>query len=47
MLPVPLALANGHAVRDAKTWTEKRRPEILELYRSEDRPAAAPRRPPN
>ena len=27
----PLVLANGQPVRDAKTWFEKRRPEILRL----------------
>lgn len=34
-LPDPLLLASGEKVRDAKTWTSKRRPEILELYRTE------------
>jgi hypothetical protein len=34
-LPDPLVLAGGQPVRDAKTWTSRRRPEILELYRSE------------
>ncbi|HXN47200.1 MAG TPA: hypothetical protein VN893_11205, partial [Bryobacteraceae bacterium] len=34
-LPDPLVLRNGERVRDAKTWREQRRPEILELYRSE------------
>jgi hypothetical protein len=34
-LPDPLVLRNGERVRDAKTWMERRRPEILELYRSE------------
>ena len=44
-LPDPLALANGKPVRDAKTWTEKRRPEIVRLFeeneygRSPGRPA--------
>ncbi|NQT88592.1 acetylxylan esterase, partial [bacterium] len=28
-LPDPLVLANGDKVTDAKTWAEKRRPEIL------------------
>jgi len=34
-LPDPLMLANGTKVTDAKTWQEKRRPEILELFRSQ------------
>ncbi len=34
-LPDVLTLRNGQKVTDAKTWFEKRRPEILELYRSE------------
>lgn len=33
-LPDPLVLADGQPVRDARTWTTKRRPEILELYRA-------------
>jgi hypothetical protein len=32
-LPDPLVMGNGDAVRDAATWYQKRRPEILELYR--------------
>ncbi len=45
-LPDPLLLANGKPVRDAKTWNEKRRPEIVRLFeenqygRSPGRPAA-------
>ena len=31
-LPDPLTLANGKPVRDAKTWREKRRPEIVKLF---------------
>ena len=31
-LPDPLLLANGKPVRDAKTWNEKRRPEIVRLF---------------
>jgi len=31
-LPDPLVLANGKPVRDAKTWNEKRRPEIVHLF---------------
>jgi hypothetical protein len=44
-LPDPLKLDNGKAVRDAKTWMEKRRPEIVRLFeeneygRSPGRPA--------
>jgi hypothetical protein len=45
-LPDVLTLNNGQKVRDAKTWSEKRRPEILELYRSQvfgRSPAVTPR----
>jgi hypothetical protein len=44
-LPDPLVMANGKPVRDAKTWLQKRRPEIVRLYeenqfgRSPGRPA--------
>ncbi len=31
-LPDPLVLANGKPVRDAKTWLQKRRPEIVSLF---------------
>jgi hypothetical protein len=31
-LPDPLVLANGKRVRDAKTWTDQRRPEIVHLF---------------
>jgi hypothetical protein len=31
-LPDPLVCADGTKVTDAKTWTDKRRPEILRLY---------------
>ena len=31
-LPDPLVMANGERVRDAKTWVEKRRPEIIALF---------------
>src|SRR5579872_7098484 len=34
-LPDPLVLRNGQPVRNAKTWTEKRRPELLDLFRTE------------
>src|SRR5262245_13333859 len=33
-LPDPLVLADGRAVRDSKTWNERRRAEILELYKA-------------
>jgi hypothetical protein len=31
-LPDALVMLNGQRVRDAKTWTEKRRPELLKLF---------------
>lgn len=31
-LPDPLVLANGEPVRDARTWFDVRRPELLRLY---------------
>ena len=34
-LPDPLVLANGKPVRDAKTWSQKRRPETRALVRGE------------
>jgi hypothetical protein len=34
-LPDPLILQNGQPVKDAKTWNEKRRPELLNLFRAE------------
>ncbi len=34
-LPNPLVLKNGQRVMDAETWTRKRRPELLELFRTE------------
>jgi hypothetical protein len=34
VLPDPLVMSNGQPVRDAKSWTAKRRPEILELFRA-------------
>src|SRR5579863_2589717 len=43
-LPDPLTLANGQPVRDAKTWTEKRRPEIVRLF-EENEYGRAPGRP--
>jgi hypothetical protein len=32
VLPELLTLSNGKKVNDAKTWTEKRRPELLKLF---------------
>jgi hypothetical protein len=43
-LPDPLGLANGKPVRDAKTWTAKRRPEIVRLF-EENQYGRAPGRP--
>jgi hypothetical protein len=34
-LPDPLVLQNGQPVNTAKTWNEKRRPELLDLFRTE------------
>ena len=34
-LPDPLVLLNGDKVTDAKTWITKRRPEILELFKTQ------------
>jgi hypothetical protein len=34
-LPDPLVMTNGSPVRDAQTWTTRRRPEIIGLYQSE------------
>lgn len=45
-LPDPLTLSNGKPVRDANTWYERRRPELVRLFeenqygRSPGRPAA-------
>jgi hypothetical protein len=43
-LPDPLTLANGKPVRDAKTWYEKRRPELIRLF-EENEYGRAPGRP--
>ena len=40
----PLILNNGKPVRDAKTWTEKRRPEIVEMFETQQY-GRAPGRP--
>jgi hypothetical protein len=45
-LPDPLKLNNGQPVKDAKTWNEQRRPELLKYYESEIYgriPATAPK----
>lgn len=34
-LPDPLVLSSGQRVTDARTWTEKRRPEILRLFETQ------------
>jgi hypothetical protein len=44
-LPDPLLLANGKPVRDAKTWNEKRRPEVVRLF-EENQYGRSPGRPP-
>jgi hypothetical protein len=33
-LPDPLVMRDGRKVADARTWTDERRPEILELFRT-------------
>src|ERR1700676_2367526 len=43
-LPDPLTMANGKPVRDAKTWYQKRRPEIVRLF-EEDQYGRSPGRP--
>lgn len=43
-LPDPLTLANGEKVADARTWVEKRRPEILALL-EENQYGRVPGRP--
>ena len=34
-LPDPLVMANGTPVRDARTWTRERRPELIRAYEAE------------
>lgn len=43
-LPNPLTLANGKRVRDAKTWYDQRRPELVRLF-EENQYGRAPGRP--
>jgi hypothetical protein len=43
-LPDPLTLSNGQPVRDAKTWNEIRRPEIVRLF-EENEYGRSPGRP--
>jgi hypothetical protein len=43
-LPDPLVLANGQPVRDVRTWTGKRRPEIVRLF-EENEYGRSPARP--
>ncbi|ACB75560.1 glycosyl hydrolase [Opitutus terrae] len=43
-LPDPLALANGQPVRDAQTWLEQRRPELVRLF-EQNQFGRAPGRP--
>jgi hypothetical protein len=45
-LPDPLVMANGKPVRDAKTFTERRRLEIVRLF-EENQYGRAPGRPRN
>jgi len=45
-LPDPLLLASGKPVRDARTWFEKRRPEIVRLF-EENQFGRSPGRPPH
>lgn len=34
-LPDPLKMRNGEPVRDVRTWNEKRRPELLEIFETQ------------
>jgi hypothetical protein len=43
-LPDPLVFAGGKPVRDAKTWTDQRRPEVLRLF-EENQYGRSPARP--
>jgi hypothetical protein len=42
-LPDALVLANGKKVTDAKTWTEKRRPEVVRLFEENEYGKTPPR----
>src|SRR5262245_43614712 len=44
-LPDPLLPSGGKRVRDAKTWTQKRRPELVRLF-EENQFGRSPGRPP-
>ncbi len=44
LLPDPLRLNNGKPVRDARTWYSKRRPEIVEMFETQQY-GRAPARP--
>ncbi len=44
-LPDPLVLAGGEPVRDAKTWSQKRRPEIIRLFEENQYGRSPGRRP--
>jgi hypothetical protein len=44
VLPDPLVLANGQKVRDAESWYQKRRPEIVKLF-EENQYGRSPGRP--
>ena len=44
-LPDALQMSNGRPVRDAKTWTEQRRPELIRLF-EENQFGKVPGRPP-
>src|SRR6516225_11309918 len=43
-LPDPMVMSDGRAVKDAKTWTAKRRPEIVRLFETQQF-GVAPGRP--
>ena len=45
-LPDPLTLNNGKPVRDARTWYSKRRPEIVQMFETQQY-GRAPGRPPD
>jgi hypothetical protein len=45
VLPDPLTMINGQKVRDAKTWTQKRRPELVKLFEEIEYGKMPPRPP--